>query len=94
VDLRRVQPPPDLFTRFEVYVRPLGVFVLNRRDRHHLAVITLAAQPAEKSAFEQLGVEPIGLGAPVLAGYGYGATLRPMSCTHRARPESICTALR
>jgi hypothetical protein len=30
-------------------------------------VITLAAQPAEKGAFEQLGVETIGLGAPMLA---------------------------
>jgi hypothetical protein len=34
-------------------------------------VITLAALPAEKGAFEQLGVETIGLGAPVLARYGY-----------------------
>jgi hypothetical protein len=29
-------------------------------------VITLAPQPTEKGAFEQLGVETIGLGAPVL----------------------------
>jgi hypothetical protein len=28
-------------------------------------VITLAAQPAEKGAFEQLGVEPVGFGTPV-----------------------------
>src|SRR5216684_783563 len=48
-------------------VGPLGIFVLGCRDRHHLAVITLTAQPAEKRAFEQLGVEPIGLGTPVLA---------------------------
>jgi hypothetical protein len=26
-------------------------------------VITLAAQPAEKGAFEELGVEPVGLGS-------------------------------
>src|SRR3984893_14026819 len=52
-------------------VGPLGIFVLARRDRHHLAVITLAAQPAEKGAFEQFGVEPVGLGASVLARYGY-----------------------
>jgi hypothetical protein len=32
-------------------------------------VITLAAQPAEKGSFEQLGVEPVGLGASVLARY-------------------------
>jgi len=30
-------------------------------------VISLAAQPAEKGALEQLGVETVGLGAPVLA---------------------------
>jgi hypothetical protein len=30
-------------------------------------VITLAAQPAEKRAFEQFRVKPVGLGAPVLA---------------------------
>jgi hypothetical protein len=40
--------------RFALAVGPLGIFVLARRDRHHLAVITLAAQPAEKGAFEQL----------------------------------------
>jgi hypothetical protein len=41
-------------------VGPLGIFVLGCRDGHHLAVITLTAQPA----FEQLGVETVGLGAP------------------------------
>ena len=52
-------------------VGPLGIFVLGSRDRHHLAVISLAAQPAEKGALEQLGVETVGLGAPVLARHGY-----------------------
>ena len=52
-------------------IGPLCILVLYCRDRDHLAVITLAAQPAEKGAFEQLGVETIGLGAPVLARYGY-----------------------
>ena len=52
-------------------VGPLGILVLARRDRHHLAVITLTTQPTEKGAFEQLGVEPVGLGASVLARYGY-----------------------
>src|SRR6516162_6990211 len=46
-------------------VGPLGIFVLDCRDCDHLAVITLAPQPAEKAAFEQLGVETIGLGAPM-----------------------------
>jgi hypothetical protein len=39
-------------------------------DRDYLAVITLAPQPTEIGAFEQLGVETIGLGAPVHARYG------------------------
>jgi hypothetical protein len=33
-------------------------------------VVPLAAQPAEKGALELLGVEPVGLGAPVLARHG------------------------
>ena len=52
-------------------VGSLGILVLYCRDRDHLAVITLAAQPAENSAFEQLSVETIGLGAPVFARYRY-----------------------
>ena len=48
-------------------VGPLGIFLREGRDRSHLAVLPLAAQPAEKGAFELLGVEPVGLGAPVLA---------------------------
>src|SRR5271168_2341610 len=55
-------------------VGPLGILVLHCRDLDHLAVITLAAQPAEKGAFEQLGVE----------------TVKQTSCSsHRLRP-SIC----
>src|SRR5467141_2784991 len=52
-------------------VGSFGIFVLDCRDRDHPAVITLAPQPTEKGAFEQLGVETIGLGAPVLARYCY-----------------------
>ena len=48
-------------------VGPLGILILHRRDLDHLAVITLAAQPAEKGAFEQLRVETVSLGAPMLA---------------------------
>src|SRR5262249_399904 len=65
---------------------PLGIFVLARRDRHHLAVITLAAQPAEKGAFEQLGVEPVGLGASVLARYGYARCVNNVGL-NAARPQ-------
>src|SRR6202140_1479086 len=52
-------------------VGPPGILVLCCRDFDHLAVITLAAQPTEKGALEQLGVETIGLGAPVFARYRY-----------------------
>src|SRR5215831_15717895 len=52
-------------------VGPLGILVLHCRDLDHLAVITLATQPAKKGAFEQLGVEPVSLGAPMLARHRY-----------------------
>src|ERR1700738_2383884 len=47
-------------TRLALAVGPLGIFVLGCRDRHHLAVITLTAQPADKGTFEQPGVETVG----------------------------------
>src|SRR6266550_1525560 len=64
----------------------------------HLAVITLAAQPAEKGPFEQLGVEPVGLGAPVLARYGYARCVDNVgldaACPQPARqPETIPASL-
>src|ERR1700676_2319038 len=79
-------------------VGPLGIFVLGRRDRHHLAVITFAAQPAEKGAFEQLGVEPVGLGTPVLARYGYARCMNDMdldvaSPEAARQPEAVTASL-
>jgi hypothetical protein len=47
-------------------VGAFGIFLCEGRDRAHLAVDRLAAQPAQKGAFELLGVEPVGLGAAVL----------------------------
>jgi hypothetical protein len=52
-------------------VGSLGIFIFDCRDCDHLAVITFAAQPTEKGAFEQLGVETVGLGAPVFTRYRY-----------------------
>ena len=49
-------------------------------------MITLAPQPTEKGAFEQLGVETIGLGAPVLARYGYARCVDDVGLDV-ARPE-------
>src|SRR5271166_6943002 len=39
--------------------RAAGILLGNRGDRHHLAVITLASEPSEKGAFQELGVETI-----------------------------------
>src|SRR6202795_239570 len=79
-------------------VGPLGIFVLGCRDRHHLAVITLAAQPAEKRAFEQLGVEPIGLGASMFARHRHARCVNDVglnvACTEPARqPEAVTAGL-
>src|SRR4029453_7766534 len=46
-------------------VGSFGIFILDGRDRHRLAVITLAPQPAQKGTLQELGIEPVGLGAPV-----------------------------
>ncbi len=42
------------------------VLLGQRRDRRHGAMLRLAAQPAKEGALEQLGVESVGLGAPVI----------------------------
>src|SRR5215210_4404483 len=46
---------------FVLAARPLGVFVLDRRNRRHAAVALLAPQPAEEGAHQQLRVQTIGL---------------------------------
>src|SRR4029453_8460143 len=85
-----VDDPPLLSDQALVLaVGPPGIFVLECRDRDHLAVITLAAQPAEKGAFEQLGVEPVGLGATVLTRDRYARCVNDMNLDV-ARPEPTC----
>ncbi len=79
-------------------VGALGIFLLKRRDGGHLAVITLAAQPAEKGAFELLGVEPVGLGTPVLARHrdtrGMNDVGLDTACPQPARqPEAVPAGL-
>ena len=64
------------------------------RDRHLLAEITLAAQPAEKRGFEQLGIEPVGLGAPMFALHRHTRRVNDVglnvACTEPARqPEAV-----
>src|SRR5262245_32156936 len=57
-------------TRVSLAVRALGILLRDGRDRAHLAVVRLTAEPAEEGAFELLGVQPVGLGAPVLPDAG------------------------
>src|SRR5712675_659252 len=68
------------------------------RDCDHLAVITFAAEPTEKGAFEQLGVETVGLGAPVFTRYCYTRCVDNVgfdaACSEPARqPETIPAGL-
>src|SRR5450631_2182662 len=79
-------------------VGPLGIFLLDCGDRDHLAVVTLAAQPAEKNAFEQLGVKTVGLGTPMLARYGDARCMDDVrldaACPQPARqPETVPASL-
>src|ERR1700674_666520 len=79
-------------------VGPLGILVLHCRDCDHLAVITFAAQPTEKGAFEQLGVETVGLGTPVFTRYRYARCVDNVgldaACPEPARqPETIPAGL-
>jgi hypothetical protein len=63
-----------------------GIFIPDCRDCDHLAVITFAAQPTEKGTFEQLGVETVGLGAPVFTRYRYARCVDNVG-RDAARPE-------
>src|ERR1700675_2384354 len=46
-----------------------GVFLRQRRDRRHAAMVGLAAQPAQERAHQELRVEPIRLGATMIPLY-------------------------
>jgi len=55
---------------FALTAQALGVLRLKRWDRHHPAVSSLAAQPAQEHALEHGGIQPVGLGPAVLARHG------------------------
>src|SRR3954454_5375487 len=64
----------------------------------HVTMVRLAPQPAEKHALEQGGVEPVGLGPPMLAGDGHAGRVNDMSLnavsSEPARqPEAIAASL-
>src|SRR5262249_60839666 len=46
---------------------------------HILQLVRLTAEPAEEGAFELLGVQPVGLGAPVLPGHRHACGMDDMS---------------
>jgi len=61
-------------------------------------VVPLTAQPAEKGALEQLGIEPIGLGTPVLARYRHARGMDDMGLDTAGsqpagQPEAVPTGL-
>jgi hypothetical protein len=59
--------------------RAPGIFFLQGRNGGHVAMVRLAPQPAEEHALEQGRVEPVGLGAPMLAGDGNAGRVNDMS---------------
>ena len=63
-----------------------GIFLCEGWDRAHLAVVPLTAQPAEKGALELLGVEAVGLGAPVLPRHRHARGMNDMGLDP-ARPQ-------
>src|SRR5262249_29633985 len=48
-------------------VRPPCVLLFGGRDRYHAAMALLAAQPTEKGAHQEFGIEAIGLCTPMFA---------------------------
>jgi len=79
-------------------VGALGILLYGSRNRTHLAVVPLAAEPAKKGAFEVLCVEAVGLGAPVLSRHRNARGMNDMGLdTARSQPagqpEAIPTGL-
>src|SRR6516162_10414422 len=70
---------------FALAVGSLGILIRDCRDCDHLAVITFAAQPTEKGAFEELGIEAVGLGAPVFTRYRYAR------CVYNVSFDAACS---
>ena len=52
---------------FALAARTLGVLFLDRRDRDHPAVASLAPQPAQEHAHQHRGIQPVGLCPAVFA---------------------------
>src|ERR1700674_1184703 len=82
----------------ETCSRSLSVLLAEALNRSRLAVITLAPQPAHKGTLQQLGVEPIRLGPPMLARHRHARRVDYMrlnaACFEPARqPEAVAAGL-
>src|SRR5262249_59985079 len=72
---------------FALAVGTFGVLFGEGRDRAHLAVVALAAEPTEKAAVELFGIEAIGLGASVLSRHRHTRSMNDMGFdTTRSQP--------
>src|SRR5215472_8502787 len=69
---------------FPLAAGPLRILLGERGDRRHTAMIWLAAQPAEKGALEQFGVQAVGLCPPVLSPI---PTLSKLTSTQAGMPR-------
>src|SRR5262245_1006892 len=79
-------------------VRALGIFVCEGWARAQLAVHRVATQPTEEGAFELLGLEPVGLGTPVLARHLHACRMNDVglypACSQPAgQPEAVPAGL-
>src|SRR3954451_10577286 len=79
-------------------VRPLGVLFGNRRYARHAAMAPFSTQPPQEPAFEQLGVEPVGLRSAMFPRYrntrGMDHVSLDPTCLKPARqPEAIAAGL-
>ena len=75
--------------RLALALGALGILLCRGRDRAHFAVVPLAAQPAEERALELLGIEAVGLGAPVLPWHRHACCVNDMGLdTAHSQPAS------
>src|SRR5215471_10833822 len=70
--LRAVDKPGTFLDQaLALPIGPLGVLFGKRRHAHHAAMAPFPPQPPQEPAFEQFGVQPIGLGPAMFPRYGH-----------------------
>src|SRR5262249_1108488 len=80
-------------------VGALGILLGKRWDRRHLAVLPLAAQPAEKGAFQARGVHPVRLRTAVLPRHRHARRMNDVrfdaACIQPAgQPKAVAASLK